>query len=341
MEKNYKTIAVLMGGISSERNVSLVSGKAVVQALQNLGYTVKAIDPAKGKNGLLSNEEVLSAEAKPVDNDFLAQFSKRSYIECIQSSLFDDVDCCFLVLHGQYGEDGVLQTLLELRDIPYTGSKRLASAVAMDKALSKSLFQTAGIPTAPWHVLHKNDSIDLEITKEIREELGKDIVVKPNDQGSTVGMTFVRDGNLDSLVEAVEIASRYSDQILLETYVPGRELTVSMLGDEVLPIIEIEPKEGYYDYSNKYTKGKTEYHCPAELSDELNEYIANLAYAAFKVLGCEGFGRVDFRLSPDNIPFCLEVNTLPGFTTTSLLPMAAKEIDLSFEDLCQQLVDSI
>jgi D-alanine-D-alanine ligase len=127
----------------------------------------------------------------------------------------------------------------------------------------------------------------------------------------------------------------------LETFVPGRELTVSMLGDEVLPIIEIEPKEGYYDYSNKYTKGKTEYHCPAELSDELNEYIANLAYAAFKVLGCEGFGRVDFRLSPDNIPFCLEVNTLPGFTTTSLLPMAAKEIDLTFEDLCQQLVDSI
>lgn len=341
MEKNYKTIAVLMGGISSERNVSLVSGKAVTHALQQLGYTVKAIDPAKGKNGLLTTEEVLSAEAKPVDNDFLAQFSKRAYMDCIQSSLFDDVDCCFLVLHGQYGEDGVLQTLLELRDIPYTGSKRLASAVAMDKALSKSLFQTAGIPTAPWHVLHKNDAIDLEIAKEIREELGKDIVVKPNDQGSTVGMTFVRDGNLDSLIEAVNIAGQFSDQILLETFVPGRELTVSMLGDEVLPIIEIEPKEGYYDYSNKYTKGKTEYHCPAELSDELNEYIANLAYAAFKVLGCEGFGRVDFRLSPDNIPFCLEVNTLPGFTTTSLLPMAAKEIDLTFEDLCQQLVDSI
>ncbi len=341
MEKNYKTIAVIMGGISSERNISLVSGKAVVNALMSLGYTVKPIDPAKGANGLLSDAEVQSATADPIDKKTLEQYNKQSLLECIQSPLFDDVDCCFLVMHGQLGEDGVLQTLLELRDIPFTGSKRIASTIAMDKALSKALFQTAAIPTAPWHVIHANDEVTMEMAKEIREELGKEIVVKPNDQGSTVGMTFVRNGNLDELIEAIEIAKNYSDQILLETYIPGRELTVSILGEEVLPIVEIVPKDGYYDYSNKYTKGRTEYICPAEIAEDIREYIANLSYAAYSVLGCEGFGRVDFRLSSENIPFCLEVNTLPGLTTTSLFPMAAKAVDISFEQMCQQLLDTI
>jgi D-alanine-D-alanine ligase len=331
-------INVLMGGISPERNISFLSGRATVTALRANGHDVRAIDPARGAHGLLSDDEIQSASPKPVTDEELAAFDPRALVDCIESALFDDVDVVFLVLHGKYGEDGYIQSLLDLRGLKYTGSSMLASAVAMDKITSKMLFSVAGIPTPHWVTLQHDQADDEDVIAEVRREIPGSIVVKPNDQGSTVGMTIVHAG--DDLSAAVRLAGHYSKSVLIEQYIPGRELTVTVLGNDALPIIEIAPKEGFYDYENKYTKGRTEYHCPAELSEEVQHHVQNLAVAAHGVLGCHGYSRVDFRLTEDNLPFCLEVNTIPGFTETSLVPMSARQAGLEFGDLCEELIRS-
>lgn len=213
-----------------------------------------------------------------------------------------------------------------------------ASATAIDKGLSKMLFQLAGIPTAPWSSVTSDQANDHELFDSILRELKGGLVVKPNDQGSTVGMTILHTPTSDELSDAVRLAGGFSKHILIEQYIPGRELTVPVLGSESLPIIEIEPKDGYYDFENKYTKGRTEYHCPAELSEEVEEHVKNLAVAAHSILGCRGYSRVDFRLTEDNLPVCLEVNTIPGFTETSLLPMAARQVGIDFPALCEEIM---
>ncbi len=331
-------IAVLLGGISPERNISMVSGRAAINALRSLGHTVSAIDPSRGANCILSDEEVAAATPRAVTDEELAAFRPAALMECVASAAFDGIDCAFILLHGRYGEDGYIQSLLDLRGIPYTGSTMLASAAAMDKGLSKMLFQVAGIPTAPWVTLTPEQADDHAVIDQVMAEIEGGLVVKPNDQGSTVGMTILDAPNVDSLSEAVRIAGQYSSTILIERYISGRELTVAVLGDEALPIIEIAPKEGYYDYTNKYTKGKTEYHCPADLTPEVEDHVRNLAVAAHHVLGCRAYSRIDFRLREDNIPFCLEVNTIPGFTETSLVPMAARAADMEFPALCEEIM---
>lgn len=331
-------IAVLLGGISPERNISMVSGRAAINALRSLGHTVTAIDPSRGANCILSDEEVAAATPRAVTDEELAAFRPAALMECVASPAFDGIDCAFILLHGRYGEDGYIQSLLDLRGIPYTGSTMLASAAAMDKGLSKMLFQVAGIPTAPWVTLTPEQADDHAVIEQVMTEIEGGLVVKPNDQGSTVGMTILDAPNVDSLSEAVRIAGQYSSTILIERYISGRELTVAVLGDEALPIIEIAPKEGYYDYTNKYTKGKTEYHCPADLTPEVEDHVRNLAVAAHHVLGCRAYSRIDFRLREDNIPFCLEVNTIPGFTETSLVPMAARAADMEFPALCEEIM---
>jgi D-alanine-D-alanine ligase len=225
-----------------------------------------------------------------------------------------------------------------MRGIPYTGSQMLASATAIDKGLSKMLFQVAGIPTAQWATVTPDQHDDVELLDSIINEIKGGLVVKPNDQGSTVGMTILHTPTTDDLSGAIALAGKFSSTILIERFIPGRELTVPVLGDEALPIIEIEPKAGYYDFENKYTKGRTEYHCPADLSEEVEEHVKNLAVAAHNVLGCRAYSRVDFRLTEDNMPVCLEVNTIPGFTETSLLPMAARENGIEFGELCEAIM---
>jgi D-alanine-D-alanine ligase len=331
-------IAVLLGGISPERNISMVSGRAAVTALRSLGHTVRAIDPSLGAQCIVSDEELAATTPRAVTDEELAAFRPAALMECVSSSVFDGVDCAFILLHGRYGEDGYIQSLLDLRGIPYTGSTMLASAAAMDKGLSKMLFQVAGIPTAPWVTLTPEQADDHVVLDQVMSEIEGALVVKPNDQGSTVGMTILDMPNVDSLGEAVRTAGLYSSTVLIERYISGRELTVAVLGDDALPIIEIAPKEGYYDYTNKYTKGKTEYHCPAELSPEVEDHVRNLAVAAHHVLGCRAYSRIDFRLREDNIPFCLEVNTIPGFTETSLVPMAARAADIEFPALCEEIM---
>lgn len=331
-------VAVFMGGISPERNISLLSGRAIVKNLRALGHTVKAIDPSKGANGLLTDEDLAQATNAEVTAEQLASMQPSALIDCVMSPLLDGIDIVFIAMHGRYGEDGYIQSLLDLRGVKYTGSGMLASAVAMDKAMSKMMFQVGGIPTAFWVVVRPEDADNLEMLEEIRKELSGKVVVKPNDQGSTVGLTIVDANDVVALQQAIRDAGAFTNSILIERYIAGRELTVAVLGDEALPVIEIEPKEGFYDYNNKYTKGKTEYHCPADLTEEVRDHVMSLAVTAHHILGCKAYSRIDFRLNDENIPVCLEVNTAPGFTELSLVPMAAREAGIEFGPLCEEIV---
>ena len=320
-------IAVLLGGISPERNISFLSGRAAVFALRERGHSVIALDPSRGVHAIVSDDELRAATAVEVTETELAGFSPLKMMECFTSALFDGIDLVFILLHGRFGEDGYVQSLLDLRGIPYTGSTMLASAAAMDKGLSKMLFQVAGIPTPFWVSVRPDQADDTDLLAEVRKEINGPMVVKPNDQGSTVGMTILQQATDEELSAAIRLAGQFTELILVERYIPGRELTVAVLGNTSLPIIEIVPKDGYYDYANKYTQGKTEYFCPAELSEEVHN-----------ILGCRAYSRVDFRLTEDNMPYCLEVNTIPGFTETSLVPMAARAAGIEFGDLCEEII---
>ncbi len=327
-----------MGGISPERNISLISGRSVVAALRERGHEVLPVDPARGAEGLLSDEELAAVTAEPPSEEFLRALSPWAYVECLRSELFHQVDAVFPVLHGPYGEDGRLQALLDLLGIPYVGSTMLASALATDKHAAKLLFLAAGIPTPRWITITASQAQHPGTIDDIRAELGPHLVVKPNDQGSTIGMSFLHDPTAEELEAAIQQAAQYSELVLIERYIAGRELTVGILGEEALPIVEIVPTSGVYDYEHKYTPGKTTYHCPAELPEDIAEFTRNLALSAHRILGCRHFSRVDFRLDDDGQPFCLEVNTIPGMTPLSLLPKAAQTANISFPELCERLV---
>lgn len=331
-------IAVLMGGISSERNISMLSGRAVTRALRERGHTVRAFDPSRGAQAELSEADLDAATNAAVTPEQLASFRREALLECVASGQLDGVDIVFNLLHGQYGEDGHMQSLLHLRGLRFTGSGMLASAVAMDKGLAKMLFQASGIPTAAWATLTAADAHDLDLIEEVRQELKGPVVVKPNDGGSTVGMTIVHSGELHDLQAAVATAAQYTNSIIVERYVQGREFTVAVLGDRALPIIEIVPHEGYYDYENKYTKGRTEYFCPADVEEHISNHMMSLAVTAHRVLGCTTYSRIDFLLTEENLPVCLEVNTVPGFTELSLVPMAARAEGIEFGELCEEII---
>ena len=331
-------IAVMMGGISMERNISMLSGRAIANALRERGHEVIAVDPAKGADCVLTDADLEAATNAPVNEDELDAYLPSALVDCVRSEHIKNVDVVFIALHGKYGEDGYIQSLLDLHGIAYTGSGMLASGIAMDKGLTKMLFQVGGIPTAYWINVKPEHAEDLEALDSIRREVTGQVVVKPNDQGSTVGLTLVDAGSLDDLTNAIKKAAHYSDDIMIERYIDGRELAVAVLGDDALPVVEIEPKEGLYDYENKYTKGKTEYHCPADISEEIRDHIMNLAVTAHHMVGCRGYSRVDFMLNDENMPVCLEVNTVPGFTELSLVPMAAREAGIEFGPLCEEII---
>ncbi len=331
-------IAVLFGGISTERNVSIAGGRAVVEALRSKGHNVIPVDPALGYDWVYS-EEVLNGRNGIPSLDELSRLHPRNIIYSINSDAFDKVDVAFIVLHGKWGEDGRVQSLLELRGIPYTGSKVKGSAIAIDKNSSKMIFLAANIPTPPWYVVRPKDYENYEFFEEIRGELGNHLVIKPNDQGSTIGITIVESGNLDEIHDGILAASEYSDLVLIEQFIEGQEITVGIIGEDTLPVIEIVPEDGYYDYEHKYTKGKTRYDCPADISEDIAEFTQSMAHTAYIALGCSGFARADFRLDEDGQPFLLEMNTIPGFTATSLVPMAAKEVEIEFPELCERIIE--
>lgn len=330
-------IAVLMGGLSGERNVSFTGGKAIFNALVRKGHNVIAIDPALGKDCVIDINKLEIKNEIPNDEE-LSKFPLKNYIECISSDSFNNIDCVFNLVHGKWGEDGHLQALLDLRGLKYTGSEIRASALSMDKNQSKMIFMAGGIETAEWDLIDTNE-IDLEHISNIQARLGKNLVVKPYDQGSALGLSILKQATTYDVEIAVKKIAHISRFALIERYIAGRELTVAVIDGKVYPVIEIKPKEGFYDYKNKYTKGQTEYICPADLSDDIADYTQNTALLAADLLGCRDYCRVDFRLSEDNVPFCLEVNTIPGFTELSLLPMAARQGGIEFDDLCELLIN--
>ena len=298
-------VAVLMGGTSAEREISLMSGGGVLQALQSQGVDAIAFDPATRDLSALKDEGVAR---------------------------------CFVALHGRHGEDGTVQGALELLGIPYTGSGVMASAIAMDKVYTKRIWTTHGLPT-PGFALARSGADVLEATRRY----GLPLAVKPSREGSTIGFTKVV--SEDQCAAAYEIARRHDDDVLCEQFVDGRELTIAIIGSgteaRALPVIEIVAPAGNYDYQNKYFRDDTRYVCPADLPEALSVRIRDIALRSFHALGCEGWARADVMLRrADDEPFLLEINTSPGMTGHSLVPMAAKAEGISYEDLCVRILET-
>jgi D-alanine-D-alanine ligase len=322
-------IALLLGGTSPEREVSKKTSKSILGALRELGHEVIPIDPAYGLNQP-EKEELFFAEQN------YSELSNKNYIDIINSKIFDDIDLAFLALHGRWGEDGTIQSLLEMRGIKYTGSGILTSSLAMDKAMTKIVIQHFGVSTPDWLVAEIETNDYSEFPAKIREKLGYPCVIKPNDQGSSVSLTICKKD--EDVIPAIKLALQYSDKALIEKFIPGRELTVAVLEGEALPILEIVPKSGLYDYESKYTAGKSEYIVPAPIQEEIGREIQKQAVKAFKAVGCKCYSRIDFRLTEDNKAYCLEINTLPGMTNLSLVPKAANAAGISFVELIDRIV---
>lgn len=326
-------IAVLMGGTSAEREVSLASGIAIVHALRSRGHDVVTIDTARG---FIQPQEESSLLPEGVHAAPPAETGGAlTPIELGDVPELRTADVAFLALHGGQGEDGTIQGLLELMGVPYTGTGPLGSGMAMDKDITKRLLRDGQVPTLPWRVTRAPDhAYD---PGAISELVGYPCVVKPSRQGSSVGLTVVQQA--EGLEEAVQLAARYDTEVMIEHFAKGRELTVGVLEDHALPPVEIRPKSGLYDYESKYTPGMTTYLCPAPLEEEIVAQVQAYALRAFRILRLRGYARIDFILANDQL-YCLEANTLPGMTATSLLPKAAVAAGIAFPDLCERIAKS-
>lgn len=327
-----------MGGPSAERNVSLASGIRIVLALRSRSHDVIAFDPSRGPVSEEEQERLASSAvgADPPSLESLAQSTGGAFLPALETlPEVAKADVVFLALHGGQGEDGTLQALLDMAHVKYTGSGHLSSALAMDKDLSKKLFRSAGVGTADWLMAPAS-------VEEVEKLLGFPVVVKPSKQGSTVGLTVVKQREV--LQAAIEEAWRYDDEVMIEKFIPGRELTVGILGDRALPVGEIKPMHEIYDYECKYTAGMATEEFPANLSDEQTREVQKQAVAAFHALKLRGYARIDFRLSETDDEksggefYCLEANTLPGMTELSLIPQGAAAMGMSFSELCEEIV---
>ncbi len=326
-------VTVLLGGDSPERDVSLASGAAILKALRAAGHEARAVDPALRAGADAEPRATKIGSAPPGAPPPLAAGEQFAWLnaESIRSA-----DVVFIALHGGAGEDGTVQALLETAGVVYTGSGILASALAMNKDRSKALFREAGVQIAP-HVLvdASSERERAEAGGEVARTVGYPAVVKPNCQGSSVGFSFVP--RAEDLGEALRLAACCGGECVVERSVPGRELTAAILQGEALPLVEIIPEGGFYDYKRKYTKGTSRYVAPAEVDAKTAERIKREAALAFRALACRDYARIDFRLSGDGEPYCLEVNTLPGMTELSLVPMAAKAAGIGFGDLVERI----
>lgn len=300
-KKGLGRIGVLMGGPSTEREISLKSGQAVLEVLKESGLDAVAVDITTDN----------------IEED----------IGLIKSQ---HIDCAFIALHGRFGEDGQVQKILEILKIPYTGSGVQASRLAMDKIASLEIFERNGLKIPDYEVVEKNTNWSLH------KELGLPLVIKPATHGSSIGLSIVN--KKEDLERAVNFAFSFDKRVIIEEYIKGRELTVGILDDKALPAIEIIPKKTFFDYEAKYKAGMTDYIVPAKLPKVISKKIQNVALLAHKVLGCFGCSRADIILNEGNIPYILEINTIPGFTSTSLLPKAAKAAGIDFKVLCIKLI---
>jgi len=295
-----KKIGVLMGGLSSEREVSLSTGNAILSALREKGYNTVAIDVGRD-----AGEQVRKA----------------------------GIEIAFNGLHGKYGEDGAIQGLLEIAGIPCTGSGILASAMGMNKIISKMVFKNHGLLIGPYLVVHAHKR---ESLNEVPSIMAYPVVVKPSSEGSSVGVSLVY--THEELRPAAELAFQYDREILVEKYIRGKEVQVGVLGDRALGAIEIVPKNVFYDYESKYKPGMSEHYFPARIDKEAYEQVLEAGLKAHRALGCKGYSRVDFIIDESGAPYILEVNTLPGMTATSLLPDIARGVGITFPDLVEEIL---
>lgn len=331
-------VLVLAGGKSSEREVSLNSGSAITASLRRIGHTVTAIDPATGRN-LIGVDGQYNPKLTGSDEVTSDAVVSSEIALAMNSGQMKDIDVVFIALHGGAGENGTLQNLLSLSGQKYTGSNMTASAVAMDKAMTKRLMASVNVRTPHWKLYQLEASaIPAAVVQSIVDHFKYPFIVKPNDGGSTVGLTKVE--RADQIETALQTAAKESRHVLVEEYVHGRELTVAVLDNEAFPVVEIRPLSGLYDYEAKYTKGKSEYICPAPISDDISAGLKHAALQVYEVVGASGLARVDFLLSDDNRSYCLEINTLPGMTNLSLAPMAAKAAGIDFDQLLAKIIDS-
>jgi D-alanine-D-alanine ligase len=303
---NLGKVAVLMGGRSAEREISLMSGNGVLEALRSRGVDAHAFDPA----------------SRPMDDIRREGFSR-----------------CFIALHGRFGEDGTVQGALELIGVPYTGSGVMASSIAIDKVMTKRVWEALGLPT-PKHLVLSGTLQRGQIVA-VPDELGLPLIVKPPREGSSIGVTKVM--GYSQMQAAVELSARYDADVLCEEFIDGVEVTCPVLGAganaRTLPVVRINAPEGAYDYQNKYFTDEVKYQCPSGLSEALEQEISRIVLASYRGLGCRGWARADLMIrASDNKPFLLEMNTSPGMTGHSLVPMSAKAAGISYPDLCVQIL---
>ncbi len=333
-------IVVLAGGTSTERDVSLITGKMVYQALKQNGHQVVLLDVFMGYKGekiedIFSVEKDWSASIEKIgemDPDIEKIKQQRGGIGFFGPNVMEichQADIVFMGLHGENGEDGKVQAALDLEGIKYTGTGPLGAAVSMDKGLSKQIFVGAGVPTPQGYTLKKGE--------ELPNDVKYPAVVKACNGGSSVGVYMVN--NTEECEKALDQAYAYDSQVIVEQYIKGREFSVGVIEEKALPIIEIAPLTGFYDYKNKYQAGSTIETCPAELSDEWTVKMQEYAVKAYKALHIESYARVDFMMDEDGNMFCLEANTLPGMTPTSLLPQEAAQMGYDFNQLCEWLIE--
>ena len=306
---NFGKVAVLLGGSSAERAVSLMSGSGVLQALRSKGVDAHAFDPAERDLGDLKREG----------------FAR-----------------CFIALHGRHGEDGTVQGALEMLGIPYTGSGVMASSVAMDKVMTKRIWAADALPT-PQYVRLAANQLDAAKVRTVPDVLGLPLIVKPPREGSSIGVTKVQ--TLAQMQDAVTLSARYDVDVLCEEFIEGEEVTCAVLGSgpdaRVLPVVRIAAPEGAYDYQNKYFTDDVKYHCPSGLPEAEEREIQRITLAAYRSLGCRGWGRADVMVrASDRKPFLLEMNTSPGMTSHSLVPMSARAAGIGYEDLCLRVLAS-
>jgi len=332
-------VFLVVGGDSAERDVSLDTGKCVHDALLKLGHRAVVADPARPHIGPSEDPSEFFSDtaigSQPPDLASDASGERCEFVSLL--GRFDELGCdvVFNALHGGVGEDGTFQAVLDYMGIRYTGSGHCAAAAAMNKNMSKQLVAQAGVPVAKQIFVDSPAHESVVSDDQVLTALSLPVVVKPNQEGSSVGVTIVR--SKDELERAFRDAGRFGPY-LVEKFIPGREITASILDSADLPLIEIAPKQGFYNYENKYQPGSCEYLAPAPLPGETSDAIVTSARAAYRVLGCAGYARVDFRLSDDGDHVFLEVNTLPGLTTSSLVPKAARAAGIDYPELVDRIL---
>lgn len=329
-------VAVLMGGTSDEREVSMASGVQVAGALREAGHDVIAVDTV---TGILAPDRVRAlrdqgVRALPPSSEELAWMDERGTVALTRSPELEDVDVFFLALHGGSGEDGTMQALLEVAGVTYTGSDRLGCSLAMDKEVTKRLLRDAGIPTPEWRAVPLGG--EPPSAPEVEQALGLPVIVKASGGGSSLRLELAHDHA--ELERAIERSRGWNDVVLFERYHPGRELTVGIVGDRALPVGEIVPRNEIFDYECKYQPGLAEEIFPADIPGDLAQRLQRLSIQAHRALRLRDFSRIDFIVDGEGVPWCLEANAVPGMTPNSLLPKAARAAGISFPELCDRLV---